>query len=211
MTRFMLFISLVVFAAGCANQQVQNAFQGDRKNTALITSSGTVLIKYIDNDEVNEGFIGQEIEYRVDAGQRTLLLEYSDLFNVSSDDHEKVVSRPAKVTFVAEAGKQYIVKTPTQPRLDSAKAFAEKPEFFILDMNTGEKIASSLELSRPRTFLTQLKSAVTPVYEFESDQVQTTAPVIGSSESSALEVLKSAWNAASEEDRVAFKTWLSDQ
>lgn len=208
MTRILFFVPLLLLFAGCANQQVQNAFQGDKKNTALVTSSGTVLIKYIDNDEVNEGFIGQEIDYRVDAGKRTLLLEYSDLFNVSSDDHEKVVSRPAKVTFNAEAGKAYKVVNPKQSDLQSAKDFAEQPTFSVLDVKTGAVIQSSIELSRPRTFLTQLKSAVTPVYEFESDQIQTAPPAV---DSSALDMLKSAWSKASEEERAAFKTWLSQQ
>ena len=214
MIRFLISFSLLSLLAACANQQVQNAYQGDASNTALIKSSGTVLIRYIDNDEVTEGFIGQEIDYRVDAGQRTLLLEYSDLFSVGPDDHEKIVSRPAKVTFVAEAGKSYKVDNPKQSGLAAAREFAEKPEFSIVDAGTGKVVSSTIELSRPRTFLTQLKSAVTPVYEFESDrvpepQIETTAEVKTETKVTALDQLKSVWEQASEVEREAFKEWLS--
>ncbi|MEE2731342.1 MAG: DUF2057 family protein [Pseudomonadota bacterium] len=210
MKRFSTFLfatlSMVTLLASCANQRVQVAYQGPETNTALVTSSGTVLIKYVDNDEVHEGFIGQEITYRVDAGQRVLLLEYSDLFNVSADEHEKVVSRPAKVTFQAEAGKTYKVVNPKQSNLEAAKTFAEAPEFSVVDAKTGANVEATQELSRPRTFLTELKSAVTPVYEFESDQV----PVAQvEAAASSLEQLKSVWSRATEEEREAFRSWLS--
>ena len=208
MLRAIISVLFITMISGCASQQVQDAFHGDQSNTAFVTSSGTVQIKYIDNDEVKAGFVGQEITYRVDAGKRTLLLEYSDLFNVTADDHEKVVSRPAKLTFTAEAGKQYKVANPKHPDLESAKAFAEQPEFMIVDAKTGAVVESAMELSRPRSFVAQLKSAVTPVYEFESDQVAV-EPAVDSR--SILEQLKLIWTQASETEREEFKAWLSNQ
>jgi len=205
MIRSVFAVMVVCLVSACASHSVQDAFQGQQDNTGLVTSANTVLIKYVDNDEVKEGFIGQEITYRVGAGQRTLLLEYSDLFNIGSDEHEKIVSRPAKVSFQVKPGEHYKVTNPPQKTLEEARAFAEKPDFRVMVVETGEEVASSVELSRPRTFLTQLKSAVTPVYEFESDQVQS------NHSAAALEQLKSLWNQASDAERDAFRKWLSAQ
>lgn len=205
MIRSVFAVMVVCLVSACASHSVQDAFQGQQDNTGLVTSANTVLIKYVDNDEVKEGFIGQEITYRVDAGQRTLLLEYSDLFNIGSDEHEKIVSRPAKVSFQVKPGEHYKVTNPPQKSLAAAKTFAEKPDFRVMVVETGEEVASSVELSRPRTFLTQLKSAVTPVYEFESDQVQ------GNPSDVALNQLKTIWTHATDAEREAFKEWLEGQ
>ena len=91
--------------------------------------------------------------------------------NCGTKLRKKRVSRPAKVTFTLEAGKTYQIGNPPQKKLEQAHAFAAKPDFWVVEKSTGEKITATVELSRPRTFLTQLRSAVTPVYEFESDRV----------------------------------------
>ena len=209
MFRSLLAVLALSLISACVSHSIQNAYQGEQGNTGLVTSANTLLINYVDNDEVSEGFVGQEITYRVDAGQRTLLLQYSDLFSIGSDDHEKVVSRPAKVTFEVEAGKQYKVIHEPQKNLEDARAFAEQPEFQVVNAKTKEVIESAVELSRPRTFLTQLKSAVTPVYEFESDQVATGNNEVQSMDT--LPQLKALWSQASEQEREAFQQWLLAQ
>lgn len=200
-----VFFSVVVLllVSACATQKPQNLYQGDDSFAAMIKSSATVLVKYIDNDEVNSGFIGQEPVYRVAAGQRTVMVEYSDLFEISNDEHEKVVSRPAKITFMAEPGKTYLLMNAPQKGLESARTFAEKPEFTVMDAKSGQVVAATVELSRPRTFMTSLRSAVAPVYEFESDLVPEAAS------QTVLENLQTLWGSASEADRDAFLQWLN--
>jgi len=217
MLRITILILLSALALGCASHSVQNAYQGAPENTALVTSADTVLVKYVDNEAVQEGFIGQEVTYKVDAGKRVLLLEYSDLFSVGSDDHEKVVSRPAKVSFDAEAGKHYRIENPRQKTLEEAQAFAEQPEFKVVDSTSGAEVTATVELSRPRSFLTELKTAMTPEYAFESDQV-VTAPVVATAAtatgtsataaSPALQQLKTLWGSATDAEREAFMKWI---
>ena len=79
----------------------------------------------------------------------------------------------------------------------------------MVNAKTKEVIESAVELSRPRTFLTQLKSAVTPVYEFESDQVATGNNEVQSMDT--LPQLKALWSQASEQEREAFQQWLLAQ
>jgi len=121
MLRQLFVVSVILLATGCANQKVQDAYLGNQSNTALVTSSPTVLISYVDNEQVREGYIGQEITYRVDAGKRTLLVSYSDMFSTGPDSFEKVVSRPAKITFPVETGKAYRIENPSQADLSAAR------------------------------------------------------------------------------------------
>lgn len=207
MTRLLISVTLFTLLSACATNKVQSFYDGDASTAALIQSSPTVQVKYVDNDETATSFVGQQATYKVAAGQHTLMVEYSDLFNLSTDEHEKVVSRPAKVTFTAEAGKTYQLVNPKQSTVAEAKEFAENPSFSVQDVQSGAMVEAVVELSRPRTFLTELRSAVTPVYEFDSDQVQHTAPI--TSGSPMLEVLQSAWKNASEADREAFRNWIT--
>ena len=219
---------LALLVAGCAGRH-HKLYEGDQM--AQIESFDTVLIKYIDDEDMGVGFIGQKHTYDIKAGQHVLLVEYSDIFEVDADQHDKVVSRPAKVTFVAEAGKQYQVQHPPQQRLNNAKAFAEKPDFWMVELPSGERVASQVELSRPRSFLPALKFENTPQYEFASDAV--VAPATSSAAGSAvaassaavaagaasaesaelsnLKMLQYSWKNASEQERAAFLEWIKQK
>lgn len=210
--------------AGCATQSVQDLYTGSDSDAVLVQSSGTIQIKYIDNDEVHDGFVGQTIRYQVGPGQHTYMVEYSDLFDVDSDDFDKVVSRPAKITFNAQPAGRYQIDNPKQATLEEAKAFAEKPSFTVIDLDSKQTVEATIELSRPRTFMTQLKSAVAPVYEFESDQVQaaqapplSTAPATGVQSTAttsqvsgmnSLQSLKQTWEQATQAERDQFIEWV---
>lgn len=204
-----LLIGLAALVLGaCATQKIVDLNEGEGAS-AFIESSPTVLFKYIDDDPVPAGFVGQTRTYEVAPGQRVVMVEYSDLFEITNDEHDKVVSRPAKVTFTLEAGKTYQIGNPPQKKLEQAHAFAAKPDFWVVEKSTGEKITATVELSRPRTFLTQLRSAVTPVYEFESDRVAGSGA--GEKTATTLDLMQNLWNQASEEERDSFLKWATQQ
>lgn len=221
MKNMIITVLLAVLVAGCASGRHHKLYEGDQM--AQIQSYDTVLIKYIDDEDMGIGFIGQKHTYDIKAGQRVLLVEYSDIFSVDADQHEKVVSRPAKITFIAEVGKQYQVRHPPQQRLNNAKAFAEKPEFWVVELPSGNRVASQVELSRPRSFLPALKFENTSQYEFASDAVNaspgaaatgaTAAAVSGvqSGELSNLKMLQYSWKNASEQERAAFLEWIKQK
>lgn len=204
---------LAALLTGCSGLN-HNLYQGSDK--ARIQSFDTVLINYIDDENMGVGFIGQKHTYDIKPGQHVLLVEYSDIFDIDADQHEKVVSRPAKITFMAEAGKQYQVQHPPQKRLNNAKAFAKKPEFWIVELPSGERMPSAMELSRPRTFMDGLKFDGKPEYEFASDAVNpapepaptpATAPVAAPGQS-RLKSLQDTWRNASEQERASFLHWI---
>lgn len=206
-----LLLSFVValVASGCTSVRHHVLYEGDPAQKSQIHSYDTVLIKYIDDQDMGMSFIGQEQIYDIQAGQHVLLVEYSDLFALDADRHEKVVSRPAKVSFTAEAGKRYQVRHPPQKQLQDAKAFADKPEFWVVELPSGDLVASQMELSRPRSFVPRLKLANTPEYEFASDAVNHPAPpVTGSGDQPHLKMLQYTWKNASEQERAAFLEWL---
>lgn len=223
---------LALVVSGCASMRHHTLYEGDPAQMSHIISFDTVLIKYVDDEDMGVSFIGQKQTYDLKAGKHVLLVEYSDLFDVGSDEHEKVVSRPAKVTFVAEAGKQYQIQHPKQQRLDNAKAFAQKPEFYVVEVGSGNRVAAEVELSRPRSFLAGLKLENTPEYEFASDSVATAnnaagaAPITVSAsgsglsnnnaatdggEISNLKMLQYSWKNASAQERATFLEWVKQQ
>ena len=206
----LLLLCLFVFTA-CASGRHHKLYEGDPAQAAHIYSFETVLIKYIDNEDMGVGFIGQKHVYDIPAGQHTLLVEYSDIFDVDADNHEKVVSRPVKITFMAEAGKRYQVQHEPQKRLNHAKSFAEKPDFRVVELPGETRVPVTVELSRPREFLAGLKFENTPTYEFASDKVAAAAPAgqaVTGSESSHLKMLQYSWQNATAAERDAFLRWI---
>lgn len=218
MKRIIALVLLALVVSGCAASRHHKLYEGDPAQRAQIQSYDTTLIRYIDNEDMGVSFIGQKQTYDIKAGQRTLLVEYSDIFQIDSDRHDKVVSRPAKVTFIAEAGKRYQIQHPPQKRLDNAQAFARKPEFWVVELDSGERVAAAVELSRPRSLLPSLKSESAPDYVFESDAVvpaAAPAAVAGNgaagsaSDQPHLQMLKFTWQNASAQEREAFLEWIS--
>lgn len=214
MKKMLVLVLLALIVSGCAANRHHKLYEGDPALRAQIQSFDTVLIKYIDDEDMGMSFIGQKQTYDIKAGQHTLLVEYSDLFQVDSDQHEKIVSRPAKVTFIAEAGKQYQLQHAPQKRLDNARAFAEKPEFWVVELGSGDRVAAEVELSRPRSFLQGLKAMNAPEYVFVSDAATPAAaqavPAVDSTTASQphLEMLKFSWQNASASERQAFLEWI---
>lgn len=215
MKKMLVLVLLALIVSGCASNRHHKLYEGDPALRAQIQSFDTVLIKYIDDEDMGMSFIGQKQTYDIKAGQHTLLVEYSDLFQIDSDQHEKIVSRPAKVTFIAEAGKQYQIQHAPQKRLDNARAFAEKPEFWVVELASGDRVAAEVELSRPRSFLQGLKAMNAPEYVFVSDAATPaaaqTVPAVGDSTTASqphLEMLKFSWQNASASERQAFLEWI---
>ncbi len=226
MKQLIVTISLALLLAGCAATRHHTLYEGDPAQKAEILSFETVIIKYIDEEDMGVSFIGQHQVYDIKAGPHVLVLEYSDLFDVNSDTHEKVVSRLAKISFNAEAGKQYQVQHPPQKQLADAQSFAKRPEFWVVELPSGERVASSMELSRPRGFLASLKPGSTLDEEFVSDSIETAAPadvavpaanasaaaVVAkpndSGELSNLKMLQYSWKNASEQERTEFLEWV---
>ena len=206
---------LALLVSGCSTMREHKLYQGDPSQAARIVSYDTVLINYVDDEDMGVSFIGQHQTYDIKAGKHVLLVEYADMFDVGADDHEKVVSRPAKITFVAEPGKQYQVRHPEHKKLEDAKQFAEEPAFWMVDLATGARIDTQVELSRPRSFFEGLKLQNKPEYQFASDQVNqpAAAPVAAQSNVPAgdltnLKMLQYSWKNATEQERTVFLEWI---
>lgn len=67
----MLLIGLAALVLGACAQKVVDLNEGEGAS-AFIESSPTVLFKYIDDDPVPAGFVGQTRTYEVAPGQRVV-------------------------------------------------------------------------------------------------------------------------------------------
>ena len=222
MKKLLAVVLSAVLLSACAMSGHHKLYQGDPAQTTHIDSFDTVLIKYIDNDEMGMSDIGQKQTYDIKAGRHTFLVEYADIFNTGDGNFDKVVSRPAKVTFVAEPGKRYQIQNPLHKQLADAKQFAENPEFFVVELPSKTRVPATVELSRPRSFF-QKMSLNKPAYEFASDMVPTSpgaempagaATGAGAQKGEGLSHLKMLqywWNNASQAERDAFLKWTKQK
>ena len=223
MKKLFTIIVATLLLGACAMSGHHKLYQGDPAQTTHIESFDTVLIKYIDNDEMGMSDIGLKQSYDIKAGRHTFLVEYADIFNTGDGNFDKVVSRPAKVTFVAEPGKRYQIQNPLHKNLADAKQFAENPEFFVVELPSKTRVPATVELSRPRSFFQKL-SLNKPAYEFASDRVPTSpgeAMPAGVDTGSAgaskgeglshLQMLQYWWKNASQAERDAFLQWTKQQ
>ena len=201
-----------VLLSACVGIRHHKLYEGDPAHTAYIDSFDTVLIDYVDNDNMGTSFIGQKHTYDIKAGQHTLLVKYSDIFDTGSGEHDIVESRPAKITFVAEPGKHYQIRNPVEKKLQDAKKLEQKPEFWVVELSTGKRIPATVEMSRPRSFFEGLKMQNKPAYEFASDRVQPAEGDAGNGTAAAdmsnLQRLQQSWSGASQDERDAFLKWI---
>ncbi len=202
MMRAILFVGLgwvLAVLSGCESTTVHDA-SGGVPSPAVVIARDTVQVERIDGQEQSEVFIGQEHRYRVAPGERAFVVRYSDIFFASNDTHDRVVSRPVRVSFRAEGGREYVFDHDPRKTLEEARLFALKPELRVVDTVSGKAVTARIELGDDTGFFT---SGQLPV---DRDAFAAGSP--GRGDPSALPVLKEAWRGASEAQRRDFLEWV---
>lgn len=213
-------------AAGCATKQHHDLYQGESGQAAVLKSSETVLIEMINGREVGPSFIGQVHSYELAPGEYTILVSYSDLYDIDADNFDKVDSDPVKLTFNLSAGGTYQVTHREISGLSDAKAFAKKPVIKVKDVASGDYVSAAVEYVVPKRLLPQLVFGSDEEKVFASDYVEPASPPteagaapdnaaegvkpVKQSDLSALKMLQFSWQNASQEERDAFLRWVEE-
>ncbi len=204
--------------SGCATRLNHDWYEGDDNAAALLISGETVLIESINGKQTDSAFIGQIHQYRVAPGDYTVVAIYADIFDKTADDFEKIKSNPVKLRFSLEPGKSYRVEHQVIDQLEEAEAFAARPVFKVVDINSGTALAATTEYTTTKSLLSKLKfeSAQQPVFASEYgeqkmpvDKMVKTQTV--SDHSSSLKMLKLSWQQATPEERALFLKWVDGQ
>lgn len=169
-----LMLGAAMLLSACSTQLTHNLYRGTPEQAVSFKSFPTILIKSIDNVDTGFGFIGQAQQYTLSPGQHTLIFEYADLWDISADEHDKIVSPRVKLVFTAEAGKTYQIQHAKMDNVEQSRAFARQPEFRLVQLgeagNTVATLSSALfEVSQPRNLLSLIKFESEPDFAFASD------------------------------------------
>lgn len=175
-----------------------------QENTVTLDVPEVVHILSINDQEQNSTFFGsrQHIK-KLNVGENTLTVRYSQLFNLTADEHDIIKSKPLIIRFTAEAGKSYQLLASPPKRYEAAKEFAKNPDIRLVDKNTGTSQTAVLVKS---TINSSIIDNVTKAFQNASDENQAVIP-----SSNNAQLLQELWLKASPQERQAFAAWLAAQ
>lgn len=206
-----------VLGVGCASLPSSNSDLSAHQGP-LLRSSPTIQVLSLNGKEVASGFIGQKSTYPMKPGMQTAVVQYADLFELGSGDHETIRSNKLKITFSLPDQGEYEVGHPDIQGLAASEAFAKDPKIEIRSLKTGDRLNVELERSIPKSALSGLQFESQPEQIFASDY--TAAPKKGAPtvdnlhEVGDVEVmnnLKKLWQKASPEMQKKMRDWVSQQ
>ena len=146
---FSLVLSTVSFISGCENLQFKKMYEGEMGESAKITSLYTVKIERIDGRETGMNPLGMTRTYGVPPGRHSVVVSYFDFKELNNRSHEKLVSRPIKLTFDMDANKTYQVGHRELNDLEGSTAFAQEPIFRVSEIEGNKDVAVVVESSVP--------------------------------------------------------------
>ncbi len=217
------FISAVVISsivAGCslAERQPKILYEGQVTNPVYLEILETLPVDVVDTVSVSPGLIGGQQAFLLAPGEHSLLLRYEDVWDVSSDDHDKISSPLIRLRFVGQAGKRYQLRHKDIKSIDESRTFATRPELQLVELPDGKTVDFDFEISRPRSSVSSFSFVSEPEYVFASETHQGSGkkkadvePAEGKPDAvSALNLLKFSWGEASPEQRKAFLEWVKE-
>lgn len=163
-----------------------------------------IQILSIDGQEQLGNFFGNKQHTRsILVGERVLSVRYNQLFNVSSEDHDILKSKPMAIRFVAEAGKTYQLTANPPKRYEAAKEFAKQPDIQLIDKTTGTSQQAVAVKSYAEA---SLVDTIGKAFQNSSDENQVAIP-----SSNNTQLLQDIWLRATPQERQAFAAWLAAQ
>jgi len=135
--RYLIILSLLILQA-CATNSPLRLYQGpelaDEQEVTLVLPVEFEIVK-LDQEEVSQFkqlFRNQDLIIKLAPGPHTLVLIYSDIWQIDSDNHENLTS--GHLTFSGEllAGQTYRLQTPALNTHAQAKAFVSAPQLQLV-------------------------------------------------------------------------------
>lgn len=161
-----------------------------------------IQILSIDGQEQQGNFFGSKQHTRsLPVGEHVLSVRYSQLFEINSEDHDILKSKPMAIRFVAEAGKTYQLAANPPKRHEAAKKFAEQPDIKLINKTTGtSQQAIAVKSYAEASLMDTLGKAFQNTEEHH--------PL---SQSNNTQLLQDIWLRATPQERQAFAAWLASQ
>ena len=198
-----LVVTILVFNSNAATKQT---WKGDKKSPGEVITLEvpyTVTVGKVDDHSFMDlsGVIGgKSNKYLILPGDHTIQVQYYDLFETGSDDHESIRSEWITLKISGKPGAFLKLTHKDVDDLDDARKFAENPAFHIKVLNPGNELKSDLETKQP--------AEVKPGKKLDKIEPENTRPPKVEQLKGNLDLMKNWWKEASEEDRTAFLQWI---
>lgn len=175
-----------------------------QESTVTLDIPEIIQILSIDGKEQNSTFFGsRDRKQQLTAGEHVLSVRYSQLFNLTADEHDIIKSKPLAIRFVAETGKNYQLIADAPKRYEAAKEFAKNPTIRLVDKTTGNSQSAVLVKSYAEA---SLVDTIGKAFQNASDENQA-----ATSNANNAQLLQELWLKATPQERQAFAAWLAAQ
>lgn len=119
---------IAVLLGACAHSSgVIKTYSGepDSSLVATVVVPESIDVKAINEESFNRLLKVGETVYAFTPGEYKVTLQYTTLWNISSDEHEVVKSKVIEQTWQLQAGAEYRLKTETADDLEAAREVAK--------------------------------------------------------------------------------------
>lgn len=175
-----------------------------QESTVTLDIPEVIQVLSIDGKEQNSTFFGsRNHKQTLTSGEHILSVRYSQLFNLTADEHDIIKSKPLAIRFVAETGKNYQLIADAPKRYEAAKEFAKNPTIRLVDKTTGNSQSAVLVKSYAEA---SLVDTIGKAFQNANDENQA-----ATSNPNNAQLLQELWLKATPQERQAFAAWLAAQ
>lgn len=220
---------LVTLASGCSTLvggkdiALYTGPELSQAQVATVVATEEVQLLALDGKELGGALFGsRETRFSLLPGEHVLSVRYNGFFQLNSENHEVVRSRPLALRFIAKAGETYRFEFPKPKNVEAANRFAKDAELTLVAEHSGERIKTQLIRSYAEA---SLVDTISKAFQTEETQLAVKgsqlvvtpaagAPVAGEvrtqltpTSSVHYDLLRDIWLRATPEERVRFQQW----
>lgn len=214
--------STVWLLAACQSSAVVHLYDGPQlQDSAVVTVQVPEQLEVlaINGRAMERGYslFSPILELKLAPGEYRIEAYYKELWETSADSHDVYRSEPVTFVVNGQAGERYQLSYRAPANADEVKRLAANFSGWSENLSTGERRATTESgLSRPSVLssLTGRSNSTAVAAAPPADTVLTTAapaPVVSSSDTSYLDILKAYWSQANGEERREFLRWIGEQ
>ncbi len=212
---------LVTLASGCSTLvggkdiALYSGPERSQAQVATVVATEDVQLLAVDGRELGGSLFGaRETRFSLLPGEHVLSVRYNGFFQLNSENHDVVRSRPLALRFVAQAGETYRFDFPRPKNAEAANRFAKDAELTLVAEHSGERIKTQVIRSFAEASLIDTVSKAFQTEETQAavrgSQLAPTTdarPTLAPTSSVHYDLLRDVWLRASPEERVRFQQW----
>ena len=152
---YLLFVLLII--QGCSTAKQVRLYDGPAigqdQEVKLVLPLNFELISLDEQSiaQFSQKFRNHDLTVKLPPGEHTLVMRYSDIWQIDADNHETLSTGQMTFTGDFNSGESFKIKTPLINTLAQAKQFIKQPE--VLLVSNKQTIAGShVEKADPLTF-----------------------------------------------------------